>query len=195
MYQMFRNKQDACVKVVLKPWGSAPMNLTANLSRNEGDPQILASGASSLSVADQVGRALGWFSFALGFAEVIAPGRLTRVLGMGRQEALLRVYGAREIAAGIMALSSDRRTALWSRVAGDGLDLATLLAARRADNPKRGNVGVAIGLVLGVAALDVAAALALSRERRRNGESRSYNDRSGFPQAVARASGNILQEQ
>jgi hypothetical protein len=46
---------------------------------------------------------------------------------------LVRAYGAREIGSGILSLSVDRQTGLWSRVAGDGLDVATLMSAFRAD--------------------------------------------------------------
>lgn len=165
------------------------MNYITNVTRSKGDPQILSSGVSSLSSGNRLGRALGWFSLAIGLAELITPRWLAQTLGMRRQETLLRAYGTREIAAGIMALSPDRKLALWSRVAGDGLDLATLLAACRADNPKRGNVGLAIGLVLGVTALDLLAAASLSRQHARDGNVRSYHDRSGFPRGIRQIAG------
>lgn len=50
-----------------------------------------------------------------------------------------------------------------ARVAGDALDLATPVLALRADNPKRGNVWIAIGVVAGVTAPGVWDALRLSR--------------------------------
>src|SRR3954454_5128320 len=105
------------------------MNVTyiGNLVRSEGDPKVLRSGPSSLGTSDQLARALGWFSLGLGIAEIVAPRRFTRALGMEGSEGLVRAYGAREIAAGMMTLSPDKTVGLWSRVAGDGLDILTLL--------------------------------------------------------------------
>src|SRR5581483_3328947 len=93
--------------------------------------------------------------FGLGLVELLAPRSVTRALGMEGKEALVRAYGAREIGAGFMSLSIDRRTGLWGRVIGDGLNVATLLPALRRDNPKRDNVRLAIAMVMGVTLLDV----------------------------------------
>lgn len=154
-------------------------------ARSKGDPRVIRSGASSLSPADRVGKALGWFSIGLGLAEIFAPRAITRALGMHGQEGLLRAYGAREIAAGMMSLSIDKPAGVWSRVAGDGLDLATLATAYRSDNPQRGNVGVAMAVVAGIAALDVLTAKALSVTHARNpAKLRDYSNRSGFPKGV-----------
>ena len=76
---------------------------------------------------------------------------------MEGREKLVRTFGAREICAGIVSLSTERQVGMWSRVAGDGMDLAALLGAYRRDNPKRSNVGLAIGIVIGIAMLDIAA--------------------------------------
>ncbi len=71
-------------------------------------------------------RALGYFSIGLGLAELLAPQSVARLTGV-RQHGLLRAYGLRELAAGLGILSSTRPVGwLWSRVAGDVLDLATL---------------------------------------------------------------------
>ena len=45
-------------------------------------------------------------------------------------------------------------SAAWSRVGGDMVDLATLAAAYRDDNPKKANVGIAMALVTGIAIAD-----------------------------------------
>lgn len=164
------------------------MNYIANVTRSEGDPKILSSGPSSLSPSDRLGRALGWFSLGLGLAQLIAPRRIARALGMQGREALVCSYGAREVAAGMMALSPDRTLGLWGRLAGDGLDLATLMAAYRPNNPKRDNVGLAIGLVVGVTVLDFLVAQSQRRRHARADVTRSYGDRSGFPRGIARAS-------
>lgn len=101
-------------------------------------------------------RALGWFSLALGALELAAPQRVTRFLGVDDDNArLVQLFGLREIASGIGVLSS-RRPVGWigSRIAGDALDLGSLGAALGRSR-RRGNVMVALGMVAGVAALDV----------------------------------------
>ena len=47
--------------------------------------------------------------------------------------------------------------AVASRIAGDALDIATLLPPLKDGNPKRGNAGIALAAVLGVTALDLLA--------------------------------------
>lgn len=110
--------------------------------------------------------AIGWFSIALGAAEIAAPGRLARWLGMEGSENLLRLYGLREIGKGV-AILSNRRPAgwMWARVAGDFLDLATLAAGLTPDNPKRGNVATAMAAVAGVTVLDLVCARRLGGGR------------------------------
>jgi hypothetical protein len=160
----------------------------SNLVRSEGDPKVLRSGPSSLGTADQLAKGLGWFSLALGVAEIVAPRRFTRALGMEGSEGLVRAYGFREIAAGMMTLSPDKNVGLWSRVAGDGLDIVTLLGGMRHDNPKRGNVACALSLVLGVTLLDfIGAKATAARHARSKGARRLYHDRSGFPKGVEAA--------
>jgi hypothetical protein len=161
-----------------------------NIVRSEGDPKILRSGPSSLGVSDRLGRALGWFSLALGLAELLAPKRITRALGMEGKENLVRAFGAREIGAGVLSLSPDRQIGLWSRVAGDGLDIAALLTGLRDDNPKRENVTMALAMVSGITLLDLIGAQSNTRRHSRNrGERRMYRHRTGFPQGVQAARG------
>jgi len=166
------------------------VNYIANISRNEGDPRILSSGRSSLTASDCMARCLGWFSIALGVVELAAPRAVTRWLGIEGRENLLRTFGAREISAGIVSLSTEKQMGMWSRVAGDGMDLAALLAAYQPGNPKRANVGLAIGMVLGIAMLDIATGgMTTKVHAPKSHESRRYTDRSGFPRGLQEARG------
>jgi hypothetical protein len=166
------------------------MNYVANLPRFEGDPKLIRSGPSSLGTADRLARALGWFSIGLGLAELLAPGWITRALGMKGRENLVRAYGAREIGVGVLSLSPDKGVGLKGRVIGDGLDIATLMSAMGPRNPKRDNVGLALSLVIGVTILDILASQAAAPGRRASRRSqRDYRDRSGFPQGLQRARG------
>lgn len=110
---------------------------------------------------------LGWFSIGLGLAEVVAPERLGAALGMEDWTELIRAYGFREIASGMGILSQGHPTTwVWSRVAGDALDLVTLATRTGPDNPKRRNVMIALAAVAGVTALDVVCGAQLARNER-----------------------------
>jgi hypothetical protein len=166
------------------------MTYISNIARSEGDPKVLRSGPSSLTSFDRLGKGLGWFSLGLGLVELLAPDRITRALGMEGQEALVRAYGAREISSGILSLSTERNLGLWSRVGGDGIDIATLMTALRDDNPKKQNVATAIAMVAGITLLDVLAAQGVtSRHSRNSGDRNIYRDRTGFPGGLATARG------
>jgi uncharacterized membrane protein len=117
---------------------------------------------------ERLANGLGWFSIGLGVAEVIAPQKVAELIGVRDKEgtrALLRAYGLREIAAGIGILSQTRPAGwMWSRVAGDLLDLASLGSALSSDDSNRTRVGLATAAVLGVTALDVLCGQQLSRD-------------------------------
>jgi hypothetical protein len=166
------------------------MTYMSNIARSEGDPKVLHSGPSSLTSSDRLGKALGWFSLGLGLVELLAPHRITRALGMEGQEALVRAYGAREISSGVLSLSTERQLGLWSRVGGDGIDIATLLTAHRDDNPKKHNVGTALAMVAGITLLDLTAAQGTTAvHNRSSGDRNVYRDRTGFPRGLELARG------
>jgi len=82
------------------------------------------------SQAQSMARALGWFSIALGVTELLAPGTIKRNVGTPGPKGLVQGYGMREIIAGIGILTSPTPVKMvWGRVAGDALDIATLLPA------------------------------------------------------------------
>jgi hypothetical protein len=135
-------------------------------------------------------RNLGWFSIGLGLAEIFAANTITRALGMGGNENLVRAYGMREITSGFLTLSVDKQAGLASRIAGDALDIATLASALRPDNRKRENVALALAMVAGITILDlVATTTSTARHTSRQGHRRSYGDRSGFPRGVEASRG------
>ena len=68
-------------------------------------------------------------------------------------------------------------------MAGDALDAATLTPRLR-DNPKSGNVSLALAVAAGVTALDIYCGQSLSREDANpHLPLRDYRDRSGLPRA------------
>ncbi len=116
----------------------------------------------------RIAKGLGYFSIALGLAELLAPRRLGRLIGAGEEHRrLIQMFGVREIAAGVAILASPRpHKSLWARVAGDALDVAALLAAMR-QTGQRGRVAGALGAVAGVSALDVFTAERMRRSTAR----------------------------
>ncbi|MDX9997897.1 MAG: hypothetical protein WCY15_04450 [Phenylobacterium sp.] len=117
------------------------------------------------AVTPLVSGGLGWFSIALGVAEIAAAGPIARALGLPPAAAwLIRGFGAREIATGVGVLSAPANPQwLMARVGGDALDLAALAFAARPGNLKRNNALAATAAVAGVTAIDAIASGRLAR--------------------------------
>jgi uncharacterized membrane protein len=111
---------------------------------------------------------LGVFSIGLGLAQFIAPVGMSKICGINDAEGnkgLMRALGAREISHGVAILSRQQpEKAVWSRVAGDALDLALLGKAMANPDNHRGRTLFATANVLAVTALDVMAAKTLSKQ-------------------------------
>jgi hypothetical protein len=127
----------------------------SDITRSKGDPKVLRTGPSSLGSADRLARGLGWYSIGLGLVELLAPRAITRTLGLQGREGLVRAFGVRELGHGMLSLSVDKQVGLWSRVAGDVLDIATVLPALSPGNRKRDNAELALVMLLGVTLLDI----------------------------------------
>jgi hypothetical protein len=111
---------------------------------------------------------LGVFSIGLGLAQVLAPETMSKICGIEDAEgnsSVMRALGMREISSGIAILSKQQpEKALWSRVAGDAMDLAMLGKAMANPDNHRGRTLFATANVLAVTALDVMAARQLSMQ-------------------------------
>jgi uncharacterized membrane protein len=111
---------------------------------------------------DSLARFLGWFSIGLGTAQVVAPRALCKLVG-GGDARLMRLMGLRELGHGAGILTRPRPTGfVWSRVAGDALDLGLLGLVARHGNKR---TLFAIANVLPVAAADVFEAKHLSQKQ------------------------------
>ncbi|MDB6025783.1 MAG: cyclase/dehydrase, partial [Verrucomicrobiales bacterium] len=76
---------------------------------------------------DKLALGLGWFSIGLGLAQILAPRKVCKSIGVQKNTGLMRTFGAREISTGFGILTRKKTGAwLWGRVAGDALDLACL---------------------------------------------------------------------
>lgn len=131
-----------------------------------GGMEQTGSATQSSLRSGELSRGLGWFSIALGAAELLMPRQVARVIGVSEDNAtLLRMMGAREIAAGVGLLMQPQNPAwLKARVAGDALDLTLLGAAMSRDDADRMRLAGAAITVAGVTAIDVMAARELDRQ-------------------------------
>lgn len=138
-------------------------NLHTSLSKESNH-----NGGSHLGLpktnAKRLARGLGWFSLGLGMTELLAPKFIAKISGVPeKRSGVIRLYGLREIASGIGIFTQKNPTeAMWSRVAGDVLDLTSLGLACTSPDAKRGRITFATANVLAVTALDVIAARQLS---------------------------------
>jgi uncharacterized membrane protein len=112
-------------------------------------------------------RGLGWFSIALGVAELAVPKTLATAIGVDPRGATpwaVRAMGLREVVAGLAVLMQPRRPLpLWARVAGDAIDLALLGVAAGAKRTSTPRLVGAVAAVAGVTALDLVAGIRTQR--------------------------------
>src|SRR5215216_6174953 len=130
----------------------------ANYSIERARPGLPSTSAKRLA------KGLGWFSVGLGLAELLAPRAIANISGVSKKHTgLIRLYGLRELASGIAIFSQEKPTeAVWSRVAGDAIDLVSLGIACTSPDAKRGRITFATINVAAVTALDVICAMQLS---------------------------------
>ena len=149
---------------------------------------------SSLSGADALVRGIGLFALGLGVAELVAPGRIAKTFGLEGNENLLRSYGLREIGSAIGTLSINPQPALWTRAAGDIVDLATVaLGTRSGDERQRRNAWLGVGATVGFAALDAFAANLMGKRGGERPPPADYSDRSGLPKGIEASRGYYRQ--
>ncbi len=110
-------------------------------------------------------RPLGWFSLALGAAELLKGRDIARLHGVPEGKNVVRGFGAREIAAGAAVLARPRSPIpMLARAAGDVLDIgAAGYAARKATGDKRKVARASLATVAGFLVLDLLVARALAK--------------------------------
>ncbi|WP_018333743.1 SRPBCC family protein [Actinomycetospora chiangmaiensis] len=121
---------------------------------------------------------LGVFSLALGTAQVAAPDAVARLAGVRGDRPAHRAttvaYGVRELVQGAGILGGrGKSTWVRTRIAGDVLDIATVLAGGARNGVSRTRLGLTLAALAGVTAADVAAARRLAREADDGGEGRA----------------------
>lgn len=118
---------------------------------------------------ERLAKSLGLFGIGLGAFELLAPRKLAHLIGIEPRPVMTRLFGIREIASGLGILAQDHPTAwVWSRVAGDAMDLAALWLAGPAEEEDRPRFGLALGSVLGATVLDTLSAMQLTQNPARH---------------------------
>jgi uncharacterized membrane protein len=136
----------------------------ANYMMERSEPGMPSSSAKRLA------KGLGWFSIGLGLAELLAPRAIASITGVSKERTgLIRLYGLREIAAGVTIFGGQPATGVWSRVAGDAMDLTSLGVALNSPDAKTGRLAFATANVLAVTALDVICAQQLTTTNGKQG--------------------------
>ena len=103
-------------------------------------------------------KALTAASFLLGLSEMILPKRVAELAGIDdtpRAQQVIRIFGIRECGSGA-ALIAGPPALVWTRVAGDALDLGLLLAAlNNLSGRRRRRCATAAIAIAGITAIDV----------------------------------------
>lgn len=107
---------------------------------------------------------LGVFSLALGAIELFGSRRIARSLDADGHERLIKGFGAREVLAGVNLLAAPAvGTNMWSRVAGDVMDIVATAAATK-NSPRNKLAWGALAFVAGAALLDAWVAIGLDKQ-------------------------------
>lgn len=114
---------------------------------------------------------LGWLSIALGTTALAAPLVAARLIGAPLSKTtdlVLRGVGIREIGVGAGLLTRKQSSAglTWLRVLGDAMDLSLLVGAMGARRAKQQRLLRTVGVIAGVALIDLVAAVMQTREER-----------------------------
>src|SRR5215216_6892922 len=117
----------------------APPRYDDPTANEQGGLEMAAHEGNGRPARDVVAQGLGWFSVALGAAQLAAPRTLARLIGIkddDEHSAAMRAVGVREVATGVGILVRPRPAGwLWGRVVGDAIDLVLLA---KADTKDRG---------------------------------------------------------
>jgi uncharacterized membrane protein len=128
---------------------------------------------------------LGWFSIGLGLAELTTPKFIAKLIGVSdsrKARTVLRLYGARELAAGIGILSNRNPSGwVWARVAGDVADLSSLGKAVASSGNGIGRAAAATAAVAGVTVADIGCAMALTKAQK---DGRGRTERAAIASSI-----------
>lgn len=107
----------------------------------------------------KISKGLGWLSLGLGVAEVLAGKAVGKAVGAEDKHKMVRGHGLREIASGAGMLAGKHQGPLmWSRMAGNAMEIASLGASLMKTKSRKGAALAALGAVAVATVIDVLAA-------------------------------------
>lgn len=149
----------------------------------DGGERSLFRGREGHDRGERIAQALGWFSIGLGLAQLASPRAVSRMIGVNDSQETrntMLAIGARELASGVGILTQPRPAGwVWSRVAGDAMDLALLGRGLNSRHSNRNRVAAAAAAVVGVTLLDYLTGQQLSRKSN-GGAQRPIYERRGI---------------
>ena len=110
-------------------------------------------------------RDLALFSIGVGIAQLLAPRKVAELIGLHSDDhdTLIRLLGIRELTSGLGIMQGSPKVFLWSRVAGDMIDLGLLAAAMRNGRNDRKKLQVTAASVAAVTVCDILGSMLHSR--------------------------------
>lgn len=136
---------------------------------------------SSAETTAALVKALGGASLGLGLSELAAPAKVAALAGVddsNRSRAVIRALGLRECGHAAALLFGPSKL-VWTRVAGDALDLAVLLAGlANSRRGRRGRGAVSAVALIGIAGVDLYAALRTVGEGNSGRHANAHSHRS-----------------
>ncbi len=147
----------------------------------------------------RLAKMLGWVSLALGLAGAVAPRSTARLIGVADDETncrALQLVGVRELVSGFGVLSNPEAPGwLWSRVAGDAMDLALLGSAYASEETDPGRLSLATAAVIGITLADLLCAerLTVARERQPDRSDRGAGTSGALAEAGGRAKAAVAE--
>jgi uncharacterized membrane protein len=125
------------------------------------------TGGEATMGSDMLAKGLGLISLGLGVAGLMRPEATARFGGVNDgafERGLLRAVGVREITQGLGILTQPQPTGwVWSRVVGDAMDLSFVGFELLSGRARRRRAAVALASLVGITAVDLLCATALSR--------------------------------
>ena len=139
--------------MAMTPEGLRPIGPSGGVRTPDSFAQRSPNGRSTGGSEEQLANVLGWVSLGLGIMGLAAPEAVARMVGVpdtDENRNIIRGIGVREIASGVGILSQPRPTEwVWSRVAGDVMDLTLLGKAMTGDDTDRDRLTKATVAVAG----------------------------------------------
>src|SRR5690349_13122050 len=116
----------------------------------------ITNGRKNSSAMRKIAAGLGWFSVGMGVAEIVAPGAVSKLIGVKRKSSDTRWRGVRKLAAGIGLMQAPQSgMGLLTRAGANVLELSRMRSRSRRRGSNSGRAAIGLAALAGVAAICV----------------------------------------